>query len=223
MLFRSQQPNKFLGMPAVDLNCPPIRDANGLAKELFDRAFALCALLMLSPLLIALSLAIKLSSKGPIFFCQPRLGLNGRIFQVYKFRSMKIHSEADEKVTQATRDDPRVTAIGRLIRRTSLDELPQFINVLKGDMSVVGPRPHALPHNDLYKDKLLMYMQRHRVKPGITGWAQINGFCGETDTREKMASRVAYDLHYIKHWSFWMDIKIILWTAFRGWTDKNAF
>jgi putative colanic acid biosynthesis UDP-glucose lipid carrier transferase len=219
----SQQPNEFLGMPAVDLNCPPIRDAHGLAKELFDRAFALCALLMLSPLLIFLSIAIKLSSKGPVLFCQPRLGLNGRIFHVYKFRSMKIHSEADENVTQATRNDPRFTALGRLIRRISFDELPQFINVLKGDMSVVGPRPHALPHNDLYKDKLLMYMQRHRVKPGITGWAQINGLRGETDTREKMARRVAYDLHYIKHWSFWIDIKIILWTAFRGWTDRNAF
>jgi putative colanic acid biosynthesis UDP-glucose lipid carrier transferase len=126
-------------------------------------------------------------------------------------------------LTQATRNDPRLTPIGRFIRRTSLDELPQFLNVLKGDMSVVGPRPHALPHNDLYKDKLIMYMQRHRVKPGITGWAQINGFRGETDTREKMARRVAYDLHYIKHWSFWMDLKIILWTAFKGWTDRNAF
>jgi putative colanic acid biosysnthesis UDP-glucose lipid carrier transferase len=223
MSLLSQQPSEFLGMPAVELNCPPIRDTHGLVKELFDRVFALCALLMLSPLLITLSIAIKLSSKGPIFFCQPRLGLNGQIFHVYKFRSMKLHSEVNEKVTQATRNDPRVTTIGRLIRRTSLDELPQFINVLKGDMSVVGPRPHALPHNDLYKDKLIMYMQRHRVKPGITGWAQINGFRGETDTREKMAHRVAYDLHYIKHWSFWMDIKIIFWTACKGWTDRNAF
>jgi putative colanic acid biosynthesis UDP-glucose lipid carrier transferase len=135
---------------------------------------------------------------------------------------MRIHQEAG-KVTQATRDDPRITAIGRFLRRTSLDELPQFFNVLMGDMSVVGPRPHALPHNDLYKDKLAMYMQRHRVKPGITGWAQINGHRGETDTDEKMAHRVQFDLYYIQHWSFWMDLKIILWTAAKGWTSHNAY
>ncbi|MEY2824531.1 MAG: hypothetical protein RLZ64_1069 [Pseudomonadota bacterium] len=135
---------------------------------------------------------------------------------------MRVHQEAG-RITQATRDDPRITSIGRFLRRTSLDELPQFINVLMGDMSVVGPRPHALPHNDLYKDKLAMYMQRHRVKPGITGWAQINGHRGETDTDEKMAHRVQFDLYYIQHWSFWMDLKIILWTAFKGWTSQNAY
>jgi putative colanic acid biosynthesis UDP-glucose lipid carrier transferase len=223
MSLLSHKSGDFLGMAAVELNCPPIRDVHGLLKELFDRIFALCVLILLAPILISLALAIKFTSNGPIFFSQPRLGLNGRIFQVYKFRSMQMHAESHQRLTQATRNDPRITAIGRFIRRTSLDELPQFLNVLKGDMSVVGPRPHALPHNDLYKDKLIMYMQRHRVKPGITGWAQINGFRGETDTREKMARRVAYDLHYIKHWSFWMDLKIILWTAFKGWTDRNAF
>ncbi len=223
MSLLSHQAGDLLGMPAVELNCPPVRDIHGLAKELFDRVFALCVLLMLTPLFTLLAIAIKCSSRGPVFFSQPRLGLNGRIFHVYKFRSMRIHAEATNKVTQATRDDPRITPIGKFIRSTSLDELPQFLNVLKGDMSVVGPRPHALPHNDLYKDKLIMYMQRHRVKPGITGWAQINGFRGETDTHEKMARRVAYDLHYIRHWSFWMDLKIILWTAFKGWTDRNAF
>jgi putative colanic acid biosynthesis UDP-glucose lipid carrier transferase len=135
---------------------------------------------------------------------------------------MRVHQEVD-RVTQATRDDPRITAIGRFLRRTSLDELPQFFNVLMGDMSVVGPRPHALPHNELYKDKLAMYMQRHRVKPGITGWAQINGHRGETDTDEKMAHRVQFDLYYIQHWSFWMDLKIILWTAVKGWSSQNAY
>ena len=223
MSLLSHQAGDLLGMPAVELNCPSVRDNHGLAKELFDRFFDLCVLLMLTPLFILIAIAIKLNSCGPVFFSQPRLGLNGRIFHVYKFRSMRIHEEAHNKVTQAIRDDPRITSIGKFLRRTSLDELPQFLNVLKGDMSVVGPRPHALPHNDLYKDKLIMYMQRHRVKPGITGWAQINGFRGETDTREKMARRVAYDLHYIRHWSFWMDVKIILWTAFKGWTDRNAF
>jgi len=213
----------FLGMTMVDLNRPASLGAHGLAKELFDRLFALLALLGLLPLFIVLAVAIKQSSPGPVFFQQPRLGLNGRPFNVYKFRSMKLHTEADGQLTQATLGDSRVTAIGRFMRRTSLDELPQFINVLKGEMSVVGPRPHALQHNALYKDKLAMYMLRHRVKPGITGWAQINGCRGETDTDDKMARRIAYDLHYIQHWSFWMDLKIIVWTAFKGWTDANAY
>lgn len=213
----------FLGMTVVDLNRPASVGAHGLAKEIFDRLFALVALLGLLPLFIVLAVAIKQSSPGPVFFKQPRLGLNGRPFDVYKFRSMKLHTEADGKLTQASRGDSRVTDIGRFMRRTSLDELPQFINVLKGDMSVVGPRPHALQHNALYKDKLAMYMLRHRVKPGITGWAQINGCRGETDTDEKMARRIAYDLHYIQHWSLWMDLKIIIWTAFKGWTDANAY
>lgn len=214
---------EFLGMPVVELNRPPSGGIVGVAKEVFDRLFALIALVLLFPLMLTLAVLIKLSSPGPVLFRQPRLGLNGRQFDVYKFRSMKVHTEAADKVTQATRNDPRITPIGQFMRRTSLDELPQFINVLKGDMSVVGPRPHALQHNDLYKDKLANYMLRHRVKPGITGWAQIHGCRGETDTDEKMARRVAFDLHYIRHWSFWMDLKIIVWTAFKGWTDTNAY
>ncbi len=158
MSLLSHQAGDLLGMPAIELNCPSVRDNHGLAKELFDRFFALCVLLMLTPLFILVAIAIKLNSRGPVFFSQPRLGLNGRIFHVYKFRSMCIHEEAHNKVTQATRDDPRITSIGKFLRRTSLDELPQFLNVPKGDMSVVGPRPRALPHNDLYKDKLIMYM-----------------------------------------------------------------
>lgn len=223
MSILSQRTVEFLGMPVVELNRPASTGLRGLAKEVFDRLFALGALLTLAPLMLSLAALIKLSSPGPVLFRQPRLGLNGRIFHVYKFRSMKLHHEHGNQVTQATREDPRITPIGRFMRRTSLDELPQFFNVLLGDMSVVGPRPHALSHNDLYKDKLVMYMQRHRVKPGITGWAQIHGFRGETDTEEKMARRVAYDLHYIQHWSFWMDLKIILWTAFKGWTHTNAY
>lgn len=223
MSILSQRTVEFLGMPVVELNRPASTGLRGLLKDVFDRLFALCVLIALSPLLLALAAMIKLSSPGPVLFSQPRLGLNGRVFQVYKFRSMKLHHEHGAKVTQATREDSRVTSIGRFIRRTSLDELPQFLNVLKGEMSVVGPRPHALSHNDLYKNKLVMYMQRHRVKPGITGWAQIHGFRGETDTEEKMARRVAYDLHYIQHWSFWMDLRIILWTAFKGWTHTNAY
>jgi putative colanic acid biosynthesis UDP-glucose lipid carrier transferase len=212
----------FLGLPAVNLNEPLASGVNGLAKELFDRAFALFALIMLAPLFAVIAAAIKASSPGPVFFRQPRLGLNGRQFQVYKFRSMVIHQEHG-KVTQATQDDPRVTRIGRFIRRTSLDELPQFINVLRGEMSVVGPRPHALQHNEMYKELLDFYMLRHRVKPGITGWAQIHGYRGETDTVDKMAKRVQFDIHYIQNWSLWMDIRIIAWTALRGWTNPNAY
>ncbi len=223
MSILSHRTVSFLGMPVVELNQPASRGLPGIAKEVFDRLFALVVLIALSPLLVALALAVKCSSPGPVFFLQPRLGLDGRRFNVLKFRSMKVHHEPHGRVTQATRDDPRITPIGRFMRRTSLDELPQFLNVLLGDMSVVGPRPHALVHNDLYKDKLAMYMQRHRVKPGITGWAQINGCRGETDTDEKMARRIALDLHYIQHWSFWMDLKIVLWTAFKGWTDQHAY
>lgn len=213
----------FLGVTAVDLNCPVSSGIRGMAKELFDKLFASFALIMLAPLFLVLAIAIKTTSPGPVFFRQPRLGLNGKKIYIYKFRSMKVHQENHGTVTQATRNDPRLTPIGNFLRRTSLDELPQFINVLKGDMSVVGPRPHALQHNDMYKDLLDMYMLRHRVKPGITGWAQIHGHRGETDTVDKMQKRVQFDLYYIRNWSFAMDVKIVLWTAFKGWTGNNAY
>jgi putative colanic acid biosysnthesis UDP-glucose lipid carrier transferase len=218
----SNKMGDFLGFPAVDLNQPISSGLNGIVKDLFDRAFAIVALILLLPLFIVIGACIKFTSPGPIFFRQPRLGLNGRKFNVYKFRTMKVHQEHGS-VTQATKDDPRITSIGGFLRRTSLDELPQFINVLLGDMSVVGPRPHALQHNEMYKDLLELYMLRHRVKPGITGWAQIHGYRGETDTVDKMAKRVQFDLHYIQNWSLWMDIRIIIWTAFKGWTGKNAY
>ncbi|TFV90291.1 undecaprenyl-phosphate glucose phosphotransferase [Oxalobacteraceae bacterium OM1] len=214
--------SNFLGFPVVDLNQPVSAGVNGIVKEVFDRVFAFVTLVMLAPLFLVLAVLIKRSSPGPVFFRQPRLGLNGKPFMVYKFRTMKVHQEHNV-VTQATKNDPRITSIGGFLRRTSLDELPQFINVLQGDMSVVGPRPHALQHNELYKDLLETYMLRHRVKPGITGWAQIHGYRGETDTVDKMAKRVQFDLHYIQHWSLWMDIRIIAWTAFRGWTGANAY
>ncbi|SNS74467.1 putative colanic acid biosysnthesis UDP-glucose lipid carrier transferase [Noviherbaspirillum humi] len=218
----SNKMGDFLGLPAVDLNQPVTAGVNGIFKDLFDKVFALAALFMLLPLFIVLAIAIKATSPGPVFFRQPRLGLNGRPFNVYKFRTMKVHQEQGT-VTQARKGDPRLTPIGGFLRRTSLDELPQFLNVLFGDMSVVGPRPHALQHNEMYKDLLECYMLRHRVKPGITGWAQIHGHRGETDTVDKMAKRVQFDLHYIQNWSMWMDIRIIAWTAFKGWTGKNAY
>ncbi len=212
----------FLGFPAVDLNRPISSGMNGLIKDLFDKVFSLTMLILMAPLFLTIAVAIKYSSPGPVFFRQPRHGLNGRKFNVYKFRTMKLHNESGT-LTQATQNDPRITPLGHFLRRTSLDELPQFFNVLIGDMSVVGPRPHALQHNDLYKNQVETYMLRHRVKPGITGWAQIHGYRGETDTLDKMAKRVQFDLYYIKHWSLSMDLQIIIWTAFRGWTGNNAY
>lgn len=212
----------FMGFPAVDLNRPTSSGLGGIAKDLFDKIFSLTMLILMAPLFLVIAICIKCSSPGPVFFRQPRHGLNGRPFNVYKFRSMKLHQEHGA-VTQAVQNDPRVTRIGGFLRRTSLDELPQFFNVLIGDMSVVGPRPHALQHNDMYKDRVDLYMLRHRVKPGITGWAQIHGYRGETDTEEKMAKRVQFDLYYIRNWTLWMDIQIVVWTAFRGWTGKNAY
>ncbi|QQX88914.1 undecaprenyl-phosphate glucose phosphotransferase [Cupriavidus necator] len=212
----------FLGMPAVEMNRPPALGVRGTIKAIFDRTFAALVLIALSPLFLIIGLLIKRDSLGPVFFKQERLGMDGRVIHVYKFRSMKVHAEHGT-VTQATKGDSRITPIGAFLRRTSLDELPQFINVLRGEMSVVGPRPHAMAHNNMYKEQLDFYMLRHRVKPGITGWAQINGYRGETDTLDKMAKRVEHDIFYIRNWSFWMDVRIIFWTAFKGWTGRNAY
>ncbi|MFY3162656.1 undecaprenyl-phosphate glucose phosphotransferase [Achromobacter xylosoxidans] len=213
---------EFLGLPAIQLNSLPAAGVRGLAKEAFDRAFALCALVGLSPLMLTIACLVKLTSRGPVLFTQPRLGVDGKVFHVYKFRTMTVHQEQGV-VTQATRDDARVTRIGGFLRRTSLDELPQFLNVLRGDMSVVGPRPHALEHNELYKDLVQRYMMRHRVKPGITGWAQVNGLRGQTDTLRKMSDRVEHDIYYIQHWTFRMDLMIIARTAVSGWTGRNVY
>jgi putative colanic acid biosynthesis UDP-glucose lipid carrier transferase len=192
----SHRVGDFMGFTAVDLNRPVSSGLNGVAKDLFDKVFSLIALVMLLPLFIFIGIGIKLTSPGPVFFRQPRHGLNGKKFNVYKFRSMNVQQEDFTKgtVTQARKNDARTTKFGRFLRRTSLDELPQFINVLLGDMSIVGPRPHALQHNEMYKDRLDLYMLRHRVKPGITGWAQIHGYRGETDTIDKMEKRVQFDL-----------------------------
>ncbi|WP_280338017.1 sugar transferase [Salinicola acroporae] len=158
-----------------------------------------------------------------MLFKQLRTGANGQDVQVYKFRSMKLHQEENGQVAQATRRDPRITRVGAFLRRTSLDELPQFINVIQGRMSIVGPRPHALAHNEYYKDLVESYMQRHMVKPGITGWAQVRGFRGETDTLDKMQHRVEHDLWYINNWSLLLDLKIIFLTVFKGFTGNNAY
>lgn len=191
-------------------------------KRIFDVLFSSVAIVVLSPVLVTIALAIKITSKGPVLFVQDRYGLDGKPIGVYKFRSMRV-MENKSVVVQATRNDPRVTSLGRFLRRTSLDELPQFFNVLKGEMSVVGPRPHAVSHNEFYRNQVSYYMLRHKVKPGITGWAQVNGWRGETDTLEKMAKRVEYDLYYIRNWSLGWDLQIIGKTIFNGFGGKNAY
>jgi putative colanic acid biosynthesis UDP-glucose lipid carrier transferase len=172
--------------------------------------------------MIVFAAVIRLSSPGPALFRQRRYGLDGREILVYKFRSMRV-CEDGEHIPQATRCDTRITRFGSFLRRTSLDELPQLFNVLRGDMSIVGPRPHAVAHNEVYRKLIKGYMLRHKVKPGITGWAQINGWRGETDTVFKMEQRVKFDIWYIYHWSLWLDLKIILLTLVKGFVGKNAY
>jgi Undecaprenyl-phosphate glucose phosphotransferase len=211
------------GTSAINLVASPIAAHSLLGKEIFDRSFALCAVCALSPILLLIALAVKLTSHGPIFFKQKRKGANGKIFHIYKFRSMRVHSDAAGVVRQATRNDPRVTRVGAFLRRTSLDELPQFLNVLRGEMSVVGPRPHAIEHDKLYQNIVDGYIHRYRIKPGITGWAQINGFRGETDQIEKMQGRVEHDLYYLSNWSFGLDLRIVIATIFKGLVHGNAY
>jgi Undecaprenyl-phosphate glucose phosphotransferase len=222
-LFEGSGVIELLGVPAINLVASPLSASSMLKKEIFDRLFAATALFCLAPLLVAIALAVKLSSRGPVFFRQKRKGADGRVFTIYKFRSMRMHTEEKGTVSQATRNDPRVTKVGAFLRRTSLDELPQFFNVLRGDMSVVGPRPHALEHDDLYQKVVAGYINRYRIKPGITGWAQINGFRGETDRIEKMERRVEHDLYYLGHWSFALDMRIIGATIVAGLVHRNAY
>ncbi|MAK90458.1 MAG: undecaprenyl-phosphate glucose phosphotransferase [Oceanospirillaceae bacterium] len=199
----------------------PVSGVNDVLKRMFDIVFSLCVLSVIAIPMLVIAAIVKITSPGPAIFKQLRYGLDGRSIEVWKFRSMSTMDNGSE-VKQATKGDARITPVGAFIRKTSLDELPQFINVLQGSMSVVGPRPHAVAHNEQYRKLIPYYMLRHKVKPGITGWAQINGYRGETDTLDKMSGRVDYDLDYIRHWSLWMDIKIILLTLFKGFTGKNV-
>ncbi|MDF2691115.1 MAG: undecaprenyl-phosphate galactose phosphotransferase [Gammaproteobacteria bacterium] len=214
--------SNIAGIATLTLRESPMRGLSLLIKNIEDRVLAFLILILISPLLLIIAIAIKMNSKGPVLFKQKRYGIDGKLINVYKFRSMFVHQETEGQVTQAKRNDSRITWVGRFLRKSSLDELPQFFNVLQGRMSIVGPRPHAVAHNEQYKDLVAMYMQRHIVKPGITGWAQVNGFRGETDTLEKMQKRVEFDLYYIENWSIWFDFKIILMTIFKGFINKNA-
>jgi Undecaprenyl-phosphate glucose phosphotransferase len=214
---------ELMGAPAINLVASPLSGRALLQKAIFDRLFAIVALIAVSPVMVAVAVAVKLSSKGPVFFRQTRKGADGRTFQIFKFRTMRAHVEQAGVVQQATRNDPRITSVGRFLRRTSLDELPQFLNVLRGEMSVVGPRPHATAHDDHYQKIVDGYIHRYRIKPGITGWAQVNGFRGETDRIEKMQGRVEYDLYYLRNWALRLDIRIVIATVTKGLIHRNAY
>ncbi|WP_156876963.1 undecaprenyl-phosphate glucose phosphotransferase [Paludibacterium yongneupense] len=210
------------GFPVVGICESPFVGIDGVVKRASDIVLSLMILAVIWPVMLALAVAVKLSSPGPALFRQHRYGANGENILVYKFRSMTVMEDGDS-VQQATRSDSRLTPIGAFIRKTSLDELPQFINVLQGRMSIVGPRPHANAHNEMYRKLIKGYMLRHKVRPGITGWAQVNGYRGETDTVDKMQRRIEYDLDYLRNWSIWFDLKIIaltVWTVLRG---HNAY
>ena len=210
------------GMPAFSICDSPLQGMSGFWKRVFDIVLASVALVFTSPVLLAVALAIKQSSPGPVLFKQRRYGLNGEEILVYKFRSMTV-CEDGPVVTQATEKDSRITPLGAFLRRTSLDELPQIFNVIEGKMSFVGPRPHAVAHNEEYRKLINGYMIRHKVRPGITGWAQVNGLRGETSTIDKMHRRVQYDLDYLKNWSLWLDLKILARTALTVVKDRNAY
>ena len=210
------------GVPVVGLMEAPFTGINGFVKRASDIVLSALILILISPLLLVLAIGVKLSSTGPVIFRQRRTGLDGEIIEVYKFRSMRAEDNGPV-VKQATRDDPRITPFGALIRRTSLDELPQFVNVLQGRMSIVGPRPHAVAHNEQYRKLVKAYMARHKVKPGITGWAQVNGLRGETDTLDKMASRIEYDLEYLRNWTLGLDLLIIARTVKLVFRDRSAY
>jgi putative colanic acid biosynthesis UDP-glucose lipid carrier transferase len=214
--------SELLGVPLIALCETPFHGFRGVSKRLTDIVVAMATLVLVSPLMILSAVLVKVSSTGPVIFKQRRYGLDGREIIIYKFRTMTV-TEDDGPIRQATRDDARVTSIGRLLRRTSLDELPQLVNVLQGRMSLVGPRPHAVAHNELYRKLIKGYMVRHKVQPGITGLAQVHGLRGETTSVEQMEARVQYDLEYLRNWSVLLDLKILLKTLTIVARGRNAY
>jgi len=209
-------------MPMIILNDHPFYGTNLILKKIEDTILGLLIFICISPLLLVIAILVKLTSPGPALFKQRRYGLNGEIIWVFKFRTMSTLDDGNI-VIQAKKDDGRITLFGKYLRRTSLDELPQFFNVLQGTMSLVGPRPHAISHNEHYRKLVTGYMLRHKVKPGITGWAQVNGLRGETDTLDKMQSRIEHDLYYINHWTIWLDLRIIFMTIINGFSGKTTY
>jgi Undecaprenyl-phosphate glucose phosphotransferase len=211
-------------LPALTIHAAPLDGWGGIAKAIEDRLLAFAALIALAPLMVLIAALIRIDSRGPVIFRQKRFGFNNEVIEIFKFRTMYAHvGTAVAPFRQARRDDPRVTRVGRLLRRTSLDELPQLVNVLQGRMSLVGPRPHVGEIHDCFARLIRNYDARHKIKPGITGWAQINGCRGETDTLDKMRRRVELDIWYVEHWSVLLDLRILLTTLVRGWTHTNAY
>ncbi|WFU03072.1 undecaprenyl-phosphate glucose phosphotransferase [Rhizobium sp. CB3171] len=224
--FRPRSYSHVGAVPMLDIFNKPIRDWDGVAKRIFDVFFSLLALCLLWPIMLGAAIAVKATSKGPVFFMQKRHGFNNEIINVFKFRSMYTNMSDPTARIAVTKNDPRVTPVGRFIRKTSIDELPQLFNVLLGNLSLVGPRPHAVlaaSHNRIYADVVEGYFARHRVKPGVTGWAQINGWRGEIDSDDKIKFRTAYDLYYIENWSLYFDLKILWLTPFRLLNTENAY
>jgi Undecaprenyl-phosphate glucose phosphotransferase len=217
----NQNISEWGGLPVINLSATPMTGAERRLKFAMDWLGALLVTVVLAPLLLIVALALLISDGRPVIYRQRRLGVGGEEIEVLKFRTMKVEPTGTG-FRQATPDDDRVTTIGRFLRKTSLDELPQIFNVLKGEMSLVGPRPHPIELNDEFKSRIPKYMLRHKVKPGITGWAQVNGFRGQTDTPEKMALRIQHDLWYIQNWSLWLDLKILLMTPF-VMMHRNAY
>ena len=209
-------------IPIVSIYESPMDDLGAILKRLMDIVLSIIILVIIAIPMLIIALAIKLTSRGPILFKQRRYGQSGNEIEVWKFRSMSVTEDGDT-IKQASKGDARITPLGAFLRRTSLDELPQFFNVLQGTMSIVGPRPHAVAHNELYRKSIDGYMLRHLVKPGITGWAQVNGWRGETDTDEKMQKRIEYDMEYLQNWSIFLDLKIIFMTIWKGFVNKNAY
>jgi putative colanic acid biosynthesis UDP-glucose lipid carrier transferase len=210
------------GIPVVAMCETPFYGYRGVVKRVFDIAISIISLVLLAPLLLSIALAVKVSSPGPVIFKQRRYGLDGREISVYKFRTMTVVEDGSE-IKQASKDDQRFTPIGAILRRYSLDELPQLVNVLEGQMSLVGPRPHAVAHNEQYRKLIKGYMVRHKVLPGITGLAQVNGLRGETKTIDQMEARVRYDLEYLRSWSVLLDVKIMAKTVLRLFKDDSAY
>jgi Undecaprenyl-phosphate glucose phosphotransferase len=226
MRFRPRAYSYIGKVPMLDIFDKPINDWDSVAKRAFDIVFSLFGIIVFSPVMAATAIAIKLESKGPVIFRQNRHGFNNEVIEVFKFRSMYTEM-CDPTAKQAVvKDDPRVTRVGRFIRKTSIDELPQFFNVLRGDLSLVGPRPHATSaqtRDMLYTEVVDTYFARHRVKPGVTGWAQISGWRGEIDSEDKIRRRTEYDLYYIENWSLWFDVKILFLTPIRLLRSENAY
>ena len=210
----------LLGLPVINIRYVPLSDTfNALIKRLMDIIGSILAIILFSPVMLITAIAIKRSSPGPLIFSQERVGLHNRPFRMYKFRSMRVQTDKEEKKGWTTKDDPRVTKVGKVIRKTSIDELPQLFNVLKGDMSMVGPRPERPQYVEKFREEIPRYMVKHQVRPGMTGWAQVNGYRGNTSIRK----RIEYDIYYIEHWSVAFDIKILVLTVFKGFINRNAY